>query len=329
MAATAIDDLISQQVLRALEPAAIALSLKARVNIEQERQRLDKHWQQRRQRARYEVELAERRYQAVDPDNRLVAATLEHRWEQALSQQRQLQEEYDRFLLQVPVQLTDQEQARIAALASDIPALWDAPSTTNADRKEMIRCLVGRVVVQVQRDSELVDATIHWAGGYESQHEIVRPVATYAQLQGFEQLMDRVVELRQAGHTAPEIADALNSEKFHPPKQTSTFTMPVVYQLLKRGGLIGNERSHDELLVQHEWWLTDLARELNMDHLKLRDWAKRGWVQSRRTPVQSRWILWADKSELSRLRKLLAESRRGVNAYTVDLKTPRKEMRAR
>ncbi len=118
--------------------------------------------------ARYEVELAERRYQAVDPANRLVAATLENRWEQALDQERRLQEEYDRFLSEVPVELTDRERKHLAELASDIPALWHAPTTTNASRKEMIRCLVNRVVVQVRCDSEFVNATIHWAGGYES-----------------------------------------------------------------------------------------------------------------------------------------------------------------
>ena len=294
-----------------------------------ERQRLEKHWRQRQQRAHYEVELTERRYQAVDPGNRLVAGTLEKRWEEALSQERQLQEEYDRFVRETPVQLTDEERARIEALASDIPALWDAPGTTNADRKHMMRCLVKRVVVQVRCDSEFVDVTIHWAGGYESQHEIVRPVATYAQLRDFEPLMNRVVELREAGYTAPEIAKALNAEGFYPPKRSGAFTTPVVHQLLKRRGLIGNERSHGELLGQHEWWLTDLARELKMSHLKLRDWANRGWVHSRKTPVQGYWILWADKDEVRRLGKLLAESRRGMNAYASELRTPKKRPRAK
>jgi len=107
LAAKPLDELVAQQVLLALEPAALELSLKTRTDVERERQRLEKHWQQRRQRARYEVELAERRYQAVDPGNRLVAGTLETRWEEALQQERQLQEEYDRFVGQTPVQLTD------------------------------------------------------------------------------------------------------------------------------------------------------------------------------------------------------------------------------
>lgn len=74
---------------------------------------------------------------------------------------------------------------------------------------------------------------------------------------------------------------------------------------------------------KNEWWLTDLARDLKMSHLKLRDWANRGWVHSRKTPVQGRWILWADRTDVSRVRKLLAESRQGMNAYSSDLKTPK------
>lgn len=323
LSAQVIDELVSQQVLRALEPAAVQLSLQAQTDVERERQRLDKNWQQRRKRARYEMELAERRYQAVDPENRLVASTLEKRWEETLSQERQVQEDYDRFLSETPLTLSREEQACIEALACNIPTLWSAAGTTNADRKEIIRCLVERVVVTVRCDSEYVDVTIQWAGGYESQHEIVRPVATYAQLRDFDQLMNRVVELREAGHAASAIAERLNAEGFYPPKRNGQFTAPVVYQLLKRRALIGNERSHDELLRDDEWWLTDLARELAMSHLKLRDWAKRGWLHSRKTPVQGRWILWADADEVGRLRELLEQSRRGVNAHTSELKTPK------
>src|SRR5947199_10411570 len=95
-----LDELVSGQVLRALEPAALELSLKARADLRRERQRLDKHWKQNLQRARYDVELAERRYQAVDPANRLVAATLERHWEDALQSERRIKEEYDRHCRQ-------------------------------------------------------------------------------------------------------------------------------------------------------------------------------------------------------------------------------------
>jgi DNA invertase Pin-like site-specific DNA recombinase len=323
LAARVVDELVTQQVLQALQPAALELSLQAQHDIEWERQRLDKQWQQRQQRMRYDVELAERRYLAVDPANRLVAATLEKRWEEALNQEKEVQEQYDRFLQTTPPQLSDEEQKQIKALAVDIPALWQSPATTNIIRKQLIRCIVERVVVYVRCDSEFVQATIDWAGGYESQHEFIRPVATYAQLRDFEKLLDRVQQLRQAGETAAKIAAHLNAEGFYPPKRDGEFTAPVIYQLLKRRSLIGDERSHDELLDTNEWWLADLARELQLGYQKLGDWARRGWVHSRQTPIQGRWILWADSDEVIRLRQLLAQSRRGVNAYSNLLRTPK------
>jgi DNA invertase Pin-like site-specific DNA recombinase len=323
LSAAGIDDLVVQQVLRALTPASVQLSLQAQADVEEERQRLDKHWQQRQQRAHYEVGQAERRYLTVDPENRLVAATLEKRWEAALIQERELHEQYDRFLQSTPPRLSEAECERIQSLAADISNLWQAEETTNVDRKEILRCIIEQVIVYVRCDSELVSATIRWAGGHETQHEFIRSVATYAQLRDFPQLMDRVMQLRQAGHTAAQIAERLNAEGFHPPKRSGSFTPPVVYQLLKRRSLIGHERAHDELLGDDEWWLTDLARELKMSHTKLRDWANRGWLHSRQTPIQKRWILWADPDEVMRLHTLLEQSRRGVNAYANALKTPK------
>jgi DNA invertase Pin-like site-specific DNA recombinase len=320
---TEIDQLVSQQALLSLEPAALELSMKALEDVEKERARLDKNWQQNLKRARYEIELAERRYRAVDPENRLVAATLEKGWNDALQKERQVQEDYDRFLRESPPRLTDQERATIQALAKDIPALWHAANTTNVERKQILRCLIERVVVHVRCDSEYVEATIHWKGGYESRHSFIRPVRTYAQLRDFEQLMGRIVELRAGGHNAEQIAETLNAEGFRPPTSRAPFNKPMIWQLLKRRGLIGNERSHNELLGKDEWWLTDLARELQMGCDKLRDWTVRGWVHCRKTPLQGYRILWADTDEVNRLKKLLAESRRGMQGYNQDLTTPK------
>jgi hypothetical protein len=117
-------------------------------------------------RAKY---FAEWRYLAVDPENRQVGRTLEQHWEAALAKQRQAQEDYDRFQHERPLPLAAPDRQRIEALAHDIPALWHAPRTTIAGGKEIVRCLVTRVVVHVKKDSEYVDATIHWQGGFTSQ----------------------------------------------------------------------------------------------------------------------------------------------------------------
>jgi hypothetical protein len=132
-------EFVSQQVLAALEPAALELSLTATERLEQERNELDRLWQQRRERAAYEVERAARQYHAIEPEHRLVARTLEHTWEEKLTAQQQLEEEEYRFVQQKPRLLSEVVREAIRRLATDIPALWAAPTTKAADRKEIIR----------------------------------------------------------------------------------------------------------------------------------------------------------------------------------------------
>ena len=320
--ATPVDELVVRQVLRALEPAAVELSCRAMEDVQRDRARLDKHWKQRLERARYEAVDAERRYRAVDPENRLVARSLERRWEETLRAERQVGDDYDRFLREQPPRLSQDERARIAALSADLPALWHAPGTTDQDRKEIIRHLVEKVVVHVKNDSEYVDVAIHWQGGFVSQHEVVRPVATYEQLRDLDKLMDRVVALRREGRTAAQIAACLNQEGFVPPKRCGVFYPELVHELLVRRGL-SNEKKYADQLGPHEWWLPKLAEAIPVSAGKLADWARRGWLHSRRTPVQHLWILWADEQEVKRLGKLTAVSRRGIVQYPPELTTPK------
>jgi hypothetical protein len=319
--ATVLDACVAQQVLRALEPAALELSRHARHDVEQERARLDQHWQHQLQRARYEGDLAERRYQAVDPANRLVAATLEQRWEEALRHARQLQEAYERFLRETPPQLRAEEWGQLTAVASDIVALWDAVGTTPRDRQAVTRCLVDRVVVHVHRDSEYVHVAITWAGGVQSQHDVIRPVRTYAQLRDVDTLMHRIRDLRAGGATTAQIATTLNTEGFVPPKRYRPFSKELVCQLLARQGL-GDERRVPALLEPDEWWLGALARVLQMSPMKLREWVVRGWLHARKSPAQGFWIVWADPEERARLGQLLTQSQRGANAYPASCTTP-------
>ena len=234
LGAAAIDDLVGQQVLRALEPAAVELSLQAVQQVHQERERLHRHWQQRLERASQEAHRAERQYQTVEPENRLVARTLEQRWEEALRQERALQEEYERFLQDQPRQLGAAERQRIQALARDIPALWQAPETTAAERKEIVRLLVERVVVHVHARSERVPVTITWRGGQETDHEIVRSVARYESLEGYPQLLARIRQLRQEGSTIAQVAKQLNQEGYRTPKSRKGYTSTSVRKLLSR-----------------------------------------------------------------------------------------------
>ncbi|MFO0838355.1 MAG: recombinase family protein [Phycisphaerae bacterium] len=320
--ATPIDDLVARQVLRAIEPAALELSLRAVEDVRQERGLLQRHWKQRLERVRYESQRIERQYQAVEPENRLVARTLEQRWEAALEQQRQLEDEYDRFLRQQPPQLSDEEQARIKALSADLPALWSAPATTAADRKEIIRLLVERVVVHVRRESEYADATIHWRGGCTTSHEIVRPVLHYSQLRDYAQLVERVAQWWRAGQTAAQIAEKLNQAGFRTPKKRGDYNKALVQRMLARRGLQRKTMTQEQL-GDNEWWIPDLADELHVPADKLRSWVVRGWVTGRKASWQGLWIAWADARERKRLSNLGRRSKRGVVSYPAAWITPR------
>jgi DNA invertase Pin-like site-specific DNA recombinase len=316
----AIDQLVAGQLFKALEPAALELSLQVLEDEHRERARLHQHWESQRERARYEAEHGERQFQAVEPENRLVGRTLEAKWEEALRKQRGLEDEWRRFSQATPRQLSDEERQRITMLSQNVKALWNAAGTTNADRKEIVRCLVDRVVVRVNH-GEHVDVAIHWHEGFTSQHELLRPVRSYQQLAAVDQLRQRVTELRQAGNSARQIAQRLNHEGYSPPQRCNPFSKEQVWKLLKRSGL--TKKLDAVQLSSDEWKLPNLAKHLGVPIKRMRYWAQNGWLHARRTPTQGLWIAWADADEIERLRRLTARSKHGVCGHPAELTTPK------
>jgi DNA invertase Pin-like site-specific DNA recombinase len=323
VAASPVDALIGRQVLRALEPAALELSLQAHQDIEGERERLHQHWQQQLERARYQAERARRQYDAIEPENRLVARELEKQWESALAQQRQVEEDYARFRRELPSVLSAQERETIRSLAQDLPQLWESPTTTITDRQSIIRQLVDRVDLQVRGASEVVRVAIHWKGGCLSHHEIHRAVRRYDQLQDYEQLVQRLTELRDRGCSAPDIADRLNAEGFRTPKAGGPYTAQAVRTLLSRQGMSKSRLRlrYPEGCGPDEWWVTDLARALKVSATGLKGWIQRGWVHARQAGVRGRyWIIWADREEMARLRRLRDQR---ATPFPAELTTPK------
>jgi len=296
-------------LLDAMAPTALEVSLAAAEQIEQQRTEVDRIWRQRLERADYAVDRARRQYRLAEPENRLVARQLERDWEAALAERQRLGEEYDRFTAARPRTLTPAERAEIHALATNIPAIWHAPTTTDADRKQLIRHLVQRVRLEVLGDSERVRVQITWAGGHHSDGELVRPVAALEQLSYYPALAARVRELAAGGHAAGQIARCLNDEGFRPPKRNERFGEQGVRDLLRRLGCISRQehaiRRAAPRLGEHEWWLTDLAREIDMPRVTLFSWLRRGWITARQQPDPPRlWIVHADPEEVERLRRL-------------------------
>lgn len=307
LAGSCVDGYVTGLLLDALAPAALEVSLAAAGQVEARRAQVDRIWRQRLERAEFTADRARRQYQLAEPENRLVARQLEKDWEATLAERERLGEEYDRFTASRPRILTEAERGQIRALATDIPAIWHAPTTTDADRKQLIRHLVERVQVEVLGTSEKVDVHVVWAGGHRTTTQISRPVASLTQLSYYPQLAERARELADAGLTAAQIASRLNTEGFHPPKRCETFTTSAVSDLLRAAGIRRSHipaRAHRPPLAEHEWWLRDLAEHLAMSQVTLDSWIRRGWVTGYLHPGIKLTVVQADPAEAERLRAL-------------------------
>lgn len=317
--ASPLHELIERQLLIALAPASIELSLTAALQIEADREQVIKHHRQTVQRAQYQSELARGRYESVDHNHRLVVAELERRWEAALLEQRIAEEALDRFIQQRPSRLTTEERERIAALATDIPALWHATSTSRIERQKILRALVEHVVVEVVGQSERVAVSIRWSGGFESQHEIRRAVGKFEQLEAADVIRARIVTLKQQGYHHEAVAAQLNAENHHA-ASGGPFTVPIVSQLCCKFRAEGALRDEDVSSSEY-WQLGGLAKHLGIKPETLSTWRRRGWVRADR--VGQRWILWADAEELKRLEQLADYDRSGLQQTPQHLTTPK------
>lgn len=305
LAGTRVDDYVSGLALQAMAPAALEVSLAAAEQEESRRAETDRVWQQRLERADYAADRARRQYQLAEPENRLVVRQLEKDWNDALAERQRLGEDYDRHLASRPRTLTAAEREQIRALAADLPAVWHAETTTDADRKQLLRHLIEEVTVTVIGDSEQVDVEITWAGGHRTGGRVTRPVATLAQLSYFPRLRQRTEELLAAGRTAAQIAEALNAEGLRPPKRTAAFTQSSVGDLIATLGLRqARTPARRPELGEHEWWLRDLAEHIGMSKITLDAWIRRGWADGYLHPEARLTVVRADPAEVDRLRVL-------------------------
>ena len=308
-----LDELVERQLLAAVEPAALEASMAAVANIEQERAELQRHWQLRRERAQYEVERAARQYHACEPENRLVARELERRWEDALSEQRKLNDEFERWQRAAPPRLSATDHALIRSLAADLPVLWRAETTTMQDRVRIARLLIDQVAVTVDKTSEQVAVRLHWIGGTTQDHVLNRPVKCYTQMADYPKLAAKLRTLHKERLNAAQIAERLNAAGFRPPKRTTHFTGAMVRRLLEQLGLPGRERLGSQVgLGSHEWRPGALARHLAIPRDTITKWRGKGWLHSHRD-ADGYWVLWADAAEIARLRELHALPRTWAN----------------
>lgn len=234
--ALGLDDEIEHIVLEALAPDKLAIAVATMAEVEHEEAALQRQWQLRLERVRYEAERARRQYDAVEPENRLVARSLEAQWEDKLRAVEQLHREYESWRRRQRLTLSQEDRDQILALAQDLPRVWTAPTTTSADRKQLLRLLVDTVLLDNHR---LVGRTwfqINWCTGATTEHWRVRRVRGYFDYANLEQLETRIRELHGAKLMDAGIAKVLNDEGFRT-SHGQRFNGPLVHLLRKRWNL--------------------------------------------------------------------------------------------
>jgi len=166
-----VDEAIAAEILRVVEPMALEASLEAERKREESLRERQHAAELDLQQARYEASLAERRYAACDPDNRLIAAELEKSWETALQRVHACQARLEAMHSPAPQAVSPD----LAGLADDLKAAWNAPGVSMRARQRLVRTLIADIVANVDEESREVVLTIHWRGGQHSQLRVQKP----------------------------------------------------------------------------------------------------------------------------------------------------------
>jgi DNA invertase Pin-like site-specific DNA recombinase len=162
---TRIEEAVAAALIQALTPAGVKAALRAAEALEADHDAALAQWHLQVERARYEAERAERRYRQVEPEHRLVARGLERDWERALGALAEAEAELALRERQRPRTLAPEEREQLLALGSDLGRVWSAPTTTDRDRKQLLRCLIEEAMLDVDREERRATVTLRWRGG--------------------------------------------------------------------------------------------------------------------------------------------------------------------
>ena len=210
VAASEVDKAVAQEFLRVVTPPQIELALAVTREVEHQATEVDRLWKLRMERLQYEARVAERRYKAVDPDNRVVARTLETEWNEKLLEIDSSDREYQRQCESARLQMSDDDRAKVLKLASDLPALWNAPTTTITEKKNLLRTAIQAVTLHpVDVPERTTRVHLLWEGGATTELIVPRHDKHTANTTS-QEVLDIVNTLCAEGQKDLDIAASLN-----------------------------------------------------------------------------------------------------------------------
>ncbi|MCI0623128.1 MAG: hypothetical protein L0387_15975 [Acidobacteria bacterium] len=267
-----------------------------------------RQWQMRLERSEYEVALAERRYQEVDPANRLVAGTLERRWNDALLHLEDLKKEAAEFQRQEARVATLEQKEKVLALARNLPRLWHAPTTQSKDRKRMLRLLIKDITVEKPPNQKQLLVHVRWQGGACTDLSVQLP-ANIADRARYPSAV--VSKIRELARNLPdgEITDQLNREGRASAKGRP-YTVKIIQWIRYRYRIPPADlKRPEELTVQQ------VAKRFGTSDQVVYYWIEHSVIHSRRlNPGMPHWITLSDTDE-QKLREWVRNSRRIQPAF--------------
>jgi DNA invertase Pin-like site-specific DNA recombinase len=229
-----IDAWVVQNFWEALSPAELDCYDEAVAAFDEQHRQIERARQQQLERLRYEARLAEKQYRLVDAENRLVAAELERRWEQALQALRQGEEQAACSAETKPETLTAEMRRQWDEAHPTLRQLWDKGQLTNVRQKELLRVLIDKVILK-RISSEMCELRIIWKGGNWTTADVPLPVATYAAMASGDALISEVLRRARAGQSDKQIAAELTAAGYHAPRKKPLSVHSIVRMRQQHG----------------------------------------------------------------------------------------------
>ena len=294
-----LDPVVSQKVLDIVKTDEIKMAIQVFEELIQREHSIDKQWQMKISRLDYESQLAQKRYEEVDPSNRLVAATLETRWNESLVKLDETKQQYQEHQQKNISTLSKQQKNQIIELAKDLPKLWHAPSTNSKDRKRILRLLIKDIAVKRESSSKIATLHIRWQGGATEDLQITIPAKSYERWQHPSELIEKIRELAK-NMTDEDIIEKFNQEGLKTNKGNN-FTKHSI-KWIRHIHKIPSPR----LQKPGELSINQAAEKFDVSHYVIRYWIEKKIILARKAGTKL-WIT-IDKKQEAELQNLVNHS---------------------
>ena len=289
-----IDACVVEAFFQALSPIELDAYARAMAEQHQARRQVDHAHAQALERLRYQAALAQRQFNRVDPDNRLVAAELEHRWEAALRDLKQAEDAYAQHQQTpvTPLGLTAELRAAFSAIGQNLPQIWHAHIISQQQKKALLRCLIDKVVLhRATRDH--VHTRLVWKGGETTTFELPIPVGSFTELSSANEMERLILQLSSAGKTDQEIALHLTALNYRSPMGQSVLPSTVKTIRLKHHMFQKRSQSHPRSIGGY-LTIPQIAQALDLTKHWIYDRIRKGCIQITKD-TQTGLYLFPDK----------------------------------